>query len=105
MGVSFVYILALFACALLVARNPKAIRFQAALILLFSPIVLSTLMVLVLPAYWQVTIGPNEGVSDDGRGFGTALVLLMAVPTTLILNLVLYAARLTDPAIPNEVPQ
>jgi hypothetical protein len=105
MGLSVVYIAFLFTLTLWIVRNPRAIRLQPILLISFSPFAIGTLAYFILPAYWEATLGPLKGISDDGRGFGGALIFLVTFPTTLILNLVLYAARITDPANPNEVDQ
>jgi len=105
MGILILHLMICTTTVAFFARSPRFEQFQPPVLLLFSPIVLGLFFFAILPMYWQVTLGPTIGPSDDGRGFGSALLLLVAFPTTLVLNLVVYATRYSSPTAHTETSE
>ncbi|MEP4195630.1 MAG: hypothetical protein ABJL99_08345 [Aliishimia sp.] len=59
---------------------------QRLVVALFFPIVLVSTF-FATQAYFLATLGPIIGPSDDGRGFGTAIVFVFAIPLGLAMNI------------------
>ena len=95
------YVAAVTALALYWVRRSTSDKLHKWVCLGYSPFVILTLMLLVMPTYWYVTTGRFAGVADDLVGLGTVLIVGFAVPLILILNLVIYACRKLE----NEVTQ
>ena len=93
MAFSFFYVMAVAGGAIAVMRRANNSRLSLAISFSFTPLTLLPFVYLVLPAYWNFTIGTLQDPSDDGRGFGTVFALLVAIPTTLIANLIVFFAR------------
>jgi hypothetical protein len=92
MGLSILFLLAYFiACWRLVAYEGLA-KFQPAVWLGYIPIGVTGLY-FVVPIAWDLELGPFVGPSDDGRHFGTAFIIMIAVPFFIISWPCLYLLR------------
>jgi len=54
--------------------------------------------------YFELTYGPTSG-SDDGRGIGSALMLIFAFPIILILNIALCFSKAKERPHESVAPQ
>ncbi|WP_299375209.1 hypothetical protein [uncultured Tateyamaria sp.] len=91
--------------AILLIRQVKWAHARNLVSLIYTPTTLTLLIALVLPIYWNLTLGPLTGSSDDGRGMGGAFALIVAFPLTLVLNLVVYFKSASQNDTESEVPQ
>ena len=99
MAIVVVHILVLTLAAFGALRSTALMAYQTPLLLLFSPVVVGTLIYVTAPLFWEATFGPDDAPGDqDGRQAGTALMVIFAFPITLILNVILYLTRRTAPA-------
>ena len=101
MTFALIYVGVLTALALYCVRRSTADNIHKLVCLGYSPFVIISLSTVVLPTYWFMTTGRFAGLGDDLVGLGTVMILFFIIPTTLILNIVIFACRKT----PDEVPQ
>lgn len=100
---SVLYCFAMFCLFFFVVGIAEKTTVQNAISFLFCPICFLVLWFL-LPLVWNLTLGPLQGPSDDGRGFGSAIVFATTFFCSLLLTPVLFFKANNTKNADNEVP-